>query len=121
MLDTVKCKAIMAKNAVTKNAKAIAVGATVLYKMGVTSICTLAEAQELIVTVIKVMGLLAGAVAVFLLVWGLIAYAEAYGEGDGPAKSKAQGKLIAAGVLAIVTVIIEANAENWADMIKTKI
>lgn len=83
--------------------------------------CAEGEPSELMTAIIKIMAALVIALAVILLVMGIIHYASAHSEGDGPAKSKAVGQLAAAVMLITVSIILTSNAEKLAGFISADV
>lgn len=76
-----------------------------------------ADAKSLFSTVVKVLGGLTLASAAYTGVTGGIAYGEASAEGEGPEMSKAQRKLKAAVLLAIIGAALSLGANNLASFI----
>ena len=69
-----------------------------------------ADAKGLFTTVIGWVGKIALAIAVFYAVFGIVHYASANSEGDGPAKQKAIMQITSGVLLAIVSALLTANA-----------
>ena len=54
---------------------------------------------------------------VLLIVLGIVSYASANSEGDGPAKNKAKGELIAGIMLAVLSIYLETQKSTLVSMI----
>ena len=78
-------------------------------------------AEELIAWAIRALGVLVLVPGIFQTVMGVIAYANAHAEGDGPAESKATKKLSGGIMLFVVSVILIAAAPTLAGMISTTV
>lgn len=80
-----------------------------------------ADAAGLMETIIKILASLVTVLAVILAAVGLIHYAQAYSEGDGPAKQKAIGQIAAAGMLIALALILQSKAGELVKFISTDI
>ena len=79
------------------------------------------EVQNIVSTIIKIISVLIIASGLFTGIFGAVHYAEANGDGDGPAKSKAMKQISAGIMLLVMSIILFANAKNLAGMIGTSI
>ena len=68
------------------------------------------DATSLISTIFKFMGTGASILGVFIAVLGLIGWATAHSEGDGPAQSKAVGKIAGGVILIAVGLLVGSGA-----------
>ena len=101
--------------------KGIPVG-TALTTMGTMMMMTMASADSassLLEFIIDVIGKLILAMAVIMAVMGLVSWAQANSEGDGPALNKAKMTLAAAIMLVILSVILIASKSTLAGMLTT--
>lgn len=74
-------------------------------------------ASSLMQTVIEWVSKLIVIPGVVLAVMGIIGFAQAHSEGDGPAQQKAIGKLAAAGMLVLLSILLHASAPTLTTMI----
>ena len=79
------------------------------------------DATGLMETIIKILANLILALAVIMGIIGLVNYASAHSEGDGPAQSKAIGKIAAAVMLIALSLILKANVSEFSKYISTDI
>lgn len=86
-----------------------------------SSLAAEADAKGLVETIIKIIGVLIIAYGMIMAVMGVIAYASAHSEGDGPAQNKAVGKISAGVMLVVLSIILSSQAGKLAGMIQTSI
>lgn len=67
--------------------------------------------------IVRVIGALITALALFFAIMGLVHYAQANSEGDGPGKQKAVMQMAAGVMLLLLSIILMANASNIAGLI----
>lgn len=79
------------------------------------------EATELFELIIKIIANLIIALGAILGIMGLVHYASAHSEGDGPAKNKAMGQIAAAVMLVALSILLKATASQFAGLISTSI
>ena len=79
------------------------------------------DATQLLGTIIKIICSLITALAVVLAILGIVHYASAHSEGDGPAKQKAIMQLAAGVMLMVLSMILNGNAETLAGMMATSL
>ena len=79
------------------------------------------QAKTLMETAIKIIAVLVFIPAGILTITGIIAYAAAHSEGDGPAQTKAINKLSAGIMLAALGIILTATAGTFSGIISTSI
>ena len=77
------------------------------------------DAPGLFTTVVEWIGKLALGIAIFYAIFGVVHYASANSEGDGPAKQKAIMQITAGVLLAIVSALLTSNAATLADYVTT--
>lgn len=70
------------------------------------------DAKGLMETIIKLVAKLITALAVIMAVVGFVNYASSHADGDGPAQSKAVGKIAAGVMLAALSMILNSQAGN---------
>lgn len=75
-----------------------------------TSSFACADAKKLMEDIIGIIAMLITALAVIMAVVGIVNYASAHSEGDGPAQSKAVGKIAAGVMLAALSIILKTKA-----------
>lgn len=75
------------------------------------------NSAELMSTVIGWIAKLIVVPGVILAIMGIIGYAQSHSEGDGPAQQKAIGKIAAAGMLILLSIIIGAAANTIVNYI----
>ena len=78
------------------------------------------EAQELMKTVIDIIGKLIFVPAAIMSITGIIQYAAAHSDGDGPAQKKAINMLSAGIMLAALGLLLVGAQDTFAGLIKTK-
>ena len=79
------------------------------------------QATELFELIIKIIANLIIALGAILGIMGLVHYASAHSEGDGPAKNKAMGQIAAAIMLVALSILLKATASQFAGLISTSI
>lgn len=107
-VSTIKTGASRAKNAV----KGAAMSALVYgqYMLNNVAFADGGNSSKLMQTVIEWVAKLVVIPGVVLAIMGIIGFAQAHSEGDGPAQQKAIGKLAAAGMLVLLSIILNAAA-----------
>jgi uncharacterized membrane protein YidH (DUF202 family) len=80
-----------------------------------------ADAGGLLSFIIKTIGVLIIAMGIILTVLGLVHYAAANSEGDGPAKQKAMMQMAAGVMLIVLSGILATNSTTFANSITTSI
>ncbi|WP_027432033.1 hypothetical protein [Lachnospira multipara] len=83
---------------------------------GLSVVCA-ADATALISWGIKIMATIATILGAFYTVQGVISYAAANSEGDGPAKNKAIQQIASGAMLVIVSVLINSFSGSLVSMI----
>ncbi len=99
---------ILQKNKNLLNMSAAAV--SVALSTAVNSVFALDGASTLMVTALDTLGKIAIVPAVFLLISGILHYAEAKSDGDGPAQKKAVGMMAAGVMVAVVAGFLIATS-----------
>ena len=79
------------------------------------------EATDLMETVIKIIANLIFIPAAIMSITGIIQYASAHSDGDGPAQKKAINMLAAGIMLAALAIILKATSATFSGMISTAI
>lgn len=120
-----KEKTILVKNKIltTKTGSILGVAGTALISTFTSPAFAITEGkiQELFGMIIKIIAILVTVGGLVMGVFGGVHYAEANGDGDGPAKTKA-GKQISGGLMMLVmALILFLNASKIAGMIETAI
>lgn len=120
-----KEKTILVKNKIltTKTGSILGVAGTALISTFTSPAFAITEGkiQELFGMIIKIIAILVTVGGLVMGVLGGVHYAEANGDGDGPAKTKA-GKQISGGLMMLVmALILFLNASKIAGMIETAI
>ena len=77
------------------------------------------NSAKLMTTVIKWVANLIVIPGILLAVMGIVGFAQAHADGDGPAQSKAIGKLAAAGMLILVSIMLGAASGTIVDYISS--
>ena len=77
------------------------------------------EAQDLMKTVIDIIAKLVFVPAAIMAITGIIQYASAHSDGDGPGTKKAINMLAAGIMLAALGIILEATKDTFANIIKS--
>lgn len=101
--------------------KGIPIG-TMMTTAGTMMMMTMAHADaagDLLQFIIDVIGKLILALAVIMAVLGLVGWAQANSEGDGPALNKAKMQLAAAIMLVVLSIILIASKSTLAGMLTT--
>ena len=117
MLNTIKNTKVKLENHILLHTNAVAVGAGTTCAIICSNLAYAGEGEELIGKIISILAALVIAPAVMLAIMGLIGYATAHSEGDGPAQQKAVGKLTAAALLIIVSIILGNEKDTLAGYI----
>ena len=122
MLTNVKNKISTIKNnKVVKNVSSF-MGALAMSSYAYLSMyACAADPTELVALFIKIMVALIIVYGILLFVGGLVAYASSHAEGDGPAQNKAIGKMAAAAMIVILSIILTLNANTLTSYITTNI
>lgn len=79
------------------------------------------NATGLVTTIIKILAVLIIALGLFTAIIGLVSFASAQSEGDGPAKHKAVGQMAGGVMLIVLSIILIAQAPTLAGYISTSI
>ena len=113
-------------NAVANSAKQVAKTSALTLTMAATMILTngamaAGGAQDLMTWVIKALGVLVLVPGLLFGVTGLISYASAHADGDGPAQNKATGKISAGLMLIVLSIVIIAASGTLAGYISTSV
>ncbi len=95
---------------------------TVVYQLGGFSVLAGAageygNAKGLLQTIIGILCVLVTVLGAVFSLMGIIHYASANSEGDGPAKSKAIAQIASGIMLIVLSVALKANAETFANLI----
>lgn len=105
-------------SAFAEKATPMATSLVVTGSMLLTQFACADAAEELLSQIINILGTLILGLAVLLAIMGLIHYATAHSEGDGPAKHKAIGQLAAAVMLIVLSIVLKGEAgSNLAKII----
>lgn len=95
--------------------------ASVAATRAMTGVYADGEAKELMETAINIIAVLVFIPAGILTIAGIISYASAHSEGDGPAQKKAINTLSAGIMLAALGVILKATAATFSGIISESI
>ncbi len=97
---------------------------TVVYQLGGFSVLAAAgaagdytNAKGLLETIIGILCVLVTVLGAVFSLMGIIHYASANSEGDGPAKSKAIAQIASGIMLIVLSVALKGNAEKFANLI----
>ena len=90
---------------------------TAQYYIQTVAFASGSDAANLMQTVIKWVSRLIVIPGILMAVMGIIGFAQAHSEGDGPAQGKAIGKLAAGGMLFLVSFILYNSAQTLTTMI----
>lgn len=109
----IRCKA---SNLMVKASPAV-IGGIVVVNSFATQVNAAGDAKGLLEEIIKIIGGLIIALGVIYAVMGIINYASAHSEGDGPAQNKAIGKIAAGIMLVALSITLETKAGDLAGFI----
>ena len=86
-----------------------------------TTVYASSGAQDLMKTIIKMISVLIIALGIIFAVLGLVHYAAANSEGDGPAKQKAMMQLASGVMIIVMSTLLNGQASNLANYVTSSI
>ena len=121
----VKEKAIVVKNKflTTKIGMMLGMTGTALISTSANPVFAITEGkiQDIFAMIVKILAILTVVGGLVMGIVGGIHYAEANGDGDGPAKTKATKQISGGLMMLIIALILFINAKKFASMIETAI
>ncbi len=116
-----KAKKLLLKaenSALTGGATALGVTAMSVVSIGMaTAMAAGSTPEALVQLIIKLLGALIMVMGGIFAILGLVHYASAHSEGDGPAKTKAIGQIAAGVMLVVMSIVLTTNATQIATAI----
>ena len=111
-----KCNKFFTKNAGTMTT-ALMTAVTMLNTVAVHA----EGAEELLQWIIGAIAMLITALGVVMAVTGVVAYASAHSEGDGPAMNKAKMQLASSVMIIVLSIALNASKDTLAGFLTTEI
>ncbi len=107
----------MTKRIKTALTAATTYATTAMFALNASTAYASANAQSLMKEAISLIAKILIAPAIILVVMGVIHYATAMSEGDGPAKQKATMQIAAGVAIALVSAVLISMAETFAKLV----
>lgn len=126
VFSRMKEKAVTTKDAIVNSKTGMALsiaGGTAVTMMCGTSAFAVTEnnVKTLLGTILKIIAVLIVVLGLFMSIMGVVHFAQANSEGDGPAKQKAIMQISAGAMLLIVSIILFTSNEKLVSLIETSI
>lgn len=119
MLNKVVSLKQKAENKLAKLAPIATYGIIVANYLSREMVYAEAGAEDLMKLIVKIIANLIIILGALLAIMGIIHFASAQSEGDGPAKTKAIGQIAAGVMLAVLSMILKSNADTFASYVST--